>query len=374
MAPTKHSQPKSLTNSDTNHGHLTIYVGAYSVRGSEGITTYRFDLEKGELAPIATTPHDQNPSFLAIHPTRPFLFAVSEVAEHQGTAGGAVSSYAIDEETHALRLINVQPTMGAAPCHVNVAGSGKWLLTANYSGGSVTLFPIGEDGSLGKASDVQQHTGSGPNPNRQERPHVHSVFPDPEDQWIYVADLGIDQVKVYRIDESQGKLIEEADPFRVHPGAGPRHIAFHPRQPFVYILNELDSTVTATGRDLDTGALTEIHTVAMLPDDFSGTSTAADIHLHPSGNFLYASNRGHDSLACFAVDADSGELKEIGHVPTEGRTPRNFALDPTGSFLLTANQESDTIVVFRIDPSTGLPKPTGHQIDVASPVCIKFAR
>jgi 6-phosphogluconolactonase len=244
---------------------------------------------------------------------------------------------------------------------------------ANYAGGSVSVLPIGEDGRLGELTDLVQHHGSSANPQRQKSPHPHSANLDAANRYLFVPDLGLDKIMIYRIDSPRGKLKPNDEPWaRVKAGAGPRHFAFHPKGRYAYVINELDSTVTAFAFDETRGTLKEIQTVPTLPDSFTGNSTCADVHVSPSGKFLYGSNRGHDSIVIFAIDEDTGQLTYVEHEPTQGKTPRNFAIDPTGTFLLAANQNSDTVVTFRIDPVTGRLSPTGHVASVPSPVCLKL--
>jgi 6-phosphogluconolactonase len=263
--------------------------------------------------------------------------------------------------------------MGSAPCYVTATDSGKFVLVANYMGGNVAVLPVLKDGSLGEATAVEQFKGSGPNRERQEAPHAHCIVLDHANEHAYACDLGTDKVMVYRFDRRTGRLTPNAQPaVSLKPGAGPRHMTFHPNGRVAYVLNELDATVTAFTLDVRQGTLRELETVATLPADFKAPNTAADIHVAPGGKFLYCSNRGHDSLAAFRIDPGTGRLTLLGHTPTEGKTPRNFAIDPTGAFLLAANQNSDTVVTFRIDTQTGTLRPTGHKAEVPTPVCLKL--
>jgi 6-phosphogluconolactonase len=342
----------------------------------EGIYTLAFDPESGALEHIATTPDVPNPSFLALHPSGRFVYAANEMTEIDGHPGGAVSAFARDPETGALTFLNRQPSHGADPCHVSVDASGRVAFVANYTSGSVALLPIAEDGSLEPASVVHQHarrTGSGPNPKRQEGPHAHFITDDPANRFVLANDLGIDQTLVYRLDAASGALPANDPPFaRLPEGAGPRHLAFHPAAPYVYVINELGSSVTACRWDATAGTLDPFQTISTLPDGFTGQNSCADIHVAPSGRFLYGSNRGHDSIAAFAIDASDGSLTPLGQTPTGGEEPRNFAIDPSGRYLLAANQNSDTIVTFALDPETGTLTATGHVISVPSPVCVVF--
>jgi 6-phosphogluconolactonase len=318
---------------------------------------------------VATEP--VNPSFLALGPRRRFLYAVSEVTTFDGQPGGAVYAYAIDPQTGRLTLLNRQPSGGGAPCHLSVDKKGRFVLVANYVGGSVAVLPIHADGRLGAATHVARHAGSSVHPERQEAPHPHAIVLDPAQRYAFVPDLGLDRVMVYRLDRAGGTLTPAAEPaVPVQPGAGPRHLAFHPQALYAYLLNELDATMTVFACDAAGGRLTAIQTVATLPETYTGPCFAADVQVAPSGWFAYASLRGPDSIAVLAVDPDTGRLTRVGHASTRGRTPRHFALDPSGAFLLAANQDADTLVPFRLDPDTGLPTPTGHVADVPTPACV----
>ena len=352
---------------------LALYVGTYTSGASEGIYLYRLDLGDGSLKHAGTTAGVVNPSYLTLDARRRFLYAVNEVEDFGGAASGAVSAFAVDRRTGALRFLNQRASKGGAPCYVTVAADGKFVLVANYTGGNVAVLPVERGGRLGAAVDVEQHTGSGPDRERQEAAHAHFVTLDRENRFAYSCDLGTDRVMVYRFNRRTGSLSPNAPPsLSLKPGAGPRHLAFHPRGRFVYVLNELDSTVTALAHDPARGTLRELQTLSALPRGFAGANTGADIHVTPDGRFLYSSNRGHDSLARFAVNARTGALRPLGHTPTEGKTPRNFVIDPTGRFVLVANQKSDTVVTFRLDARTGALSPTGRTASVPSPVCLKL--
>ncbi len=352
---------------------MLVYVGTYTRTESKGIYVYRMDEATGELSYLSHATGIENPTFLAIHPNSRYLYAVSEVPEYAGRSSGAIMAYYIEEGTGGLTYINERPTGGPGPCHVAVDATGRFALVANYLGGSVCVLPIGDNGSLGKATDFVQHEGSSVDPRRQGEPHAHSVNIDDSNKYVFVADLGTDKVVTYLLDAEKGKLTPNDVSFtKLHDGAGPRHLAFHPNGKSAYLINELDSTITAFALDSDRGALDEIQTLPTLPEDFSGTSHCADIHVSPSGSFLYGSNRGHDSIAIYSIDGGSGKLTFLGHEPTGGRTPRNFAIDPTGAFLLAANQDSGSIVTFRIDGDTGLLSATGASAAVPMPVCLKF--
>ncbi len=351
-----------------------VFVGTYTFgpgrqHREEGIFAYRMDPATGGLTLLSKAGGPPNPSFLTIDPTGRYLVAVSE----WGQPGVGVSSYAIDRASGALTFINAQAVGGESPAYVTVHPSGKWVLTANYMGGSLTVLPLGEDGKLDKYTALVQHSGSGPNKERQEGPHAHSVMLAPGSDLVLAADLGIDKVMLYDFDTQKGLLNPHAVPaLETEPGSGPRHMAFSPDHRSFYVLNELASTLLAYLFDAAAQAFTEIQSVALLPADFKEFNKSADVHLTPDGKFLYATNRGHDSLAIFSVDPATGKLNLVGHQSTQGQTPRNFAIDSTGTFLLVANQDSGTIVSFRIDSNTGELSPTGQVTEIAVPMCIQF--
>lgn len=352
---------------------LFVYVGTYTNGKSEGIYLYRLDLADGSLEHVGTTASVVNPSYLTLDRARRYLYAVNEVEEFEGARSGAVSAFEIERKSGALRLINRRRSMGGAPCYVTVADSGRFVLVANYVGGNVAVLPVMKDGSLGEALDVKQDEGSGPNRARQESAHAHCVVLDRANRLAYSCDLGTDKVMSYRFDRRSGKLTANAQPsVSLKPGAGPRHLTFDSSGRVGYVLNELDSTVTAFAQDPVAGTLRELQTIAALPTGFDQPNTGADIHVAPGGRFLYSSNRGHDSIASFRIEPGTGRLVALGHTPTGGKTPRNFAIDPTGKFLLAANQNSDTVVTFRLDSQTGALSPTGHTAEVPTPVCLKL--
>lgn len=356
-----------------------MYVGTYTQTSSpsehrdQGIFAFRFDAETGALEPLGSAGGALNPSFLALHPNSRFLYAVGETTEYQGKEGGAVHAYARDPATGALTHLNEQPSKGTYPCHLSVEATGRYALVANYGSGSVLMLPIRDDGRLGETADFVQHQGSSVNPKRQEGPHAHSIMISPDNHFAFAPDLGLDKVLCYRLDLERGKLVAN-DPagVQVAPGAGPRHFDFHPNGRWAYLINEIGNTLSAYTYDAARGALTLLNTVPTLPSGFGGTSHTADVHVHPSGKFVYGSNRGHDSVAICAIDQGTGQVSVVGHESTQGKTPRNFAIDPTGAFLLAANQSTDNIAVFRIDAQSGRLTPTGHSVQAPAPVCLKL--
>jgi 6-phosphogluconolactonase len=357
----------------TKSGKYLLYVGTYTARGSKGIYDYHYDAATGEIGSQELAAETSNPSFVAVSPNHHFLYAVNEDHDYQGTSSGVVSAFSLDQKTGKLTLLNQLASRGADPCHISLDHTGKFVLVANYTGGNLTVFPILADGRLGEASDFIQHKGTGPNHERQEAAHAHWIDLSPDNRFALNADLGLDEVFVYHFDSAKGKLSPDDPPFaKLAAGAGPRHVAFHPDGKFVYVISELNSTVTTFSYDAQAGALHELQAVSTLPKDFTGENSTAEIVVHPNGKFLYASNRGHDSLAVFAIDPEKGTLTFVEHVPVKGKTPRNFEIDPTGTRLFVANQETDNIVVFDLDPKTGKLKATGQELKVAAPVCIRF--
>jgi 6-phosphogluconolactonase len=353
-------------------GPITVYIGTYTGGKSEGIYRLKLDRKTGELTKAGATSGVKNPSFLALHPSGRYLYAVCEVADFGKNAGG-IAAFEIDPKSGDLKLLNQQSSEGGGPCHLVVDKLGKNVLAANYGGGSVCVLPIGDDGRLGKATAFVQHKGSSVDRGRQEAPHAHSINLDAANRFAVAADLGLDKVLVYRFDAQKGTLAPNDPPAaNVKPGSGPRHFAFHPNGRSAYVINEMSCTVTAFDYDADKGVLTETQTITTLPRPVAAGDSTAEVQVHPSGKFLYGSNRGHNSIAVFAIDPDSGRLTTIGNQSTEGKTPRNFGIDPSGMFLLAENQDSDSIVVFRIDPQTGKLAPTGHKLEVPMPVCAKF--
>lgn len=361
-----------------------IYVGTYTedilfgtgevLEGKgEGIYVFRMDPTSGEIESHHTMEGIRNPSYLTLSPSNEFLYAVNELKKFRGEKTGTVSAYNVDPGEKEFNFLNKRPTRGTDPCHVSMDKTGKYVLAANYGTGSISVFPTKEDGSLGKASEFIQHEGSSINQERQEGPHAHSIFLDKENRYAYVPDLGLDELRVYKFKSEKGEFETCEDKnFEVEPGAGPRQIAFHPTESYVYLINELNSTLMAFSRDEKEGDLKQIQTVSTLPSDFTGESSTAEVIVSPSGEYVYGSNRGHDSIVIYEIDQDTGKLKYVDHESTRGRTPRHFAIDPTGRFLLAANQDSDNIVTFEIDRETGKLSHTGKVIDVPTPVCVRI--
>ncbi len=348
---------------------MTLYVGTYTDGTSKGIYRTALDRATGTATAPVLAGEAKNPSFLALHPSGRFLYAVSEVDEIVPEKGGGVLAFAVDAKTGDLTLLNQQPSKGGAPCHLVVDKTGKNVLVANYSGGNVALLRVGADGRLEPASVVRAHEGSGPNAQRQKKPHAHGIYLDAAERFAFSPDLGADRVFVYRFDAAKGTL-EPHGAAPVPPGSGPRHLAFHPSGRFAYAINELISTVTAFGYDAAKGELTPLETVSALPADFQGTSYPAEIEVSKDGRFVYGSNRGHDSLVVFKVDTASGKLTLAGHVPVGGSWPRHFTIEPSGRVLLASHQRGGTASFFELDPQTGMPSPLGKPIAVDKPACL----
>lgn len=350
-----------------------IYVGTYSVRGSKGIYVYQFDRLKGKLMPIQMVETPASPTFLAIHPSGKFLYSVNRGAIDEMKNSGSVSSFSIDQKTGKLTLLNQRPSYGADPCHISIDHSGKWAFVSNYTEGNFIVLPIFDDGLLGSSADSRKHMGSSVNPERQKKPYVHSAMVSPDNRFVLVADLGTDKIHSYKLNASNGRIDDAKQPFvAVKPGSGPRHMDFHPNGNYMYLAEELTSTVGVFSYDKASGALAvKADSIPSLPPDFKGKNTAADIHVHPNGKYLYMSNRGHHSISMYSIDK-SGMIKLIGQQDTKGKTPRNFMIDLKGEYILVGNQDTDLITIFKIDPKTGKLRFTGNQVNVPSPVCLKM--
>jgi 6-phosphogluconolactonase len=353
--------------------HWRVYFGTYTGPKSQGIYVSRFDAATGRLGAPELAAEVNNPSFLAVDPSQRFLYAVGELNNFGGQRAGAVSAFRLEPGTGKLTLLNQEASGGTGPCHVSVDQGGKCVLVANYGSGSIAALPVLADGRLGAAGARIQHQGSSVNPQRQTGPHAHFIVPDPANQFALVCDLGLDKVLVYRLDPGKAALEPNQPPSAtLKPGAGPRHLAFHPNRRWVYGINELNSTLTAFAWNATGGELKEFQTVSALPPDFKGENTCAEVQVHPSGKFLYGSNRGHDSLVVFSIEPDTGRLAYVEHQPCGGKGPRHFALDPSGRWLVVENQFSNNVVVFQVNAGTGRLKPTGQTLEMGAPVCAVF--
>ena len=357
--------------SDPAGSKYFVYVGTYTGPNSKGIYAYRFDATAGKLDSIGLVGEMVRPSFLALHPNGRFLYAVSELG-NDGRVNGSITAFAIDHKSGTLTALNTVSSGGGGACHLVVDKTGENLLVANYGSGSAACFRLTQTGRIGERTALMQHAGSGVDPQRQLGPHAHAVVLSLDNRFLLVPDLGLDKIFVYRFDAGHGTLSANDPPFAaVPPGSGPRHLAFHPSGRFAYVLNEMKSSVTAFAFGRETGALRDPRTVSNLPDDFSGVDNSAEIETDAVGRFLYASNRGHDSITIYAINPASGALTMVDRVPTQGKIPRNFEIDPTGRYLFAANQESDSIVVFSRDAETGRLKAL-TEVHVSAPVCIRF--
>jgi 6-phosphogluconolactonase len=357
-------------------GKYLFFVGTYTQDGStsKGIYAYRYDAANHEITDLGVAAETTNPSFVALSPNGKYLYAVNELQNYKGPNSGGVSAFSVDSATGKLTFLNEVPSRGADPCYITVDKTGKWVLVANYTGGSVAVFPVLADGKIGEAKTFVQHTGHGADPKRQEGPHAHSIDLSPDNRFAYVDDLGLDELRIYNFDAANGTLTPSDPPYvKLDPGSGPRHFAFAPSGKFAYVVSEMKGTVTAFSIDPRTGTPHTLQTLSTLPEGFKGDIEDAEVEIHPSGKFLYASNRGDgNSIAVFAIDSAKGTLTPVEYASTQGKTPRNFAIDPSGTVLFAENQQSNNIVVFRIDPQAGKLTPTGKVVDVPSPVDVKF--
>ena len=356
-----------------------VYVGTYTGAQSKGIYLFRLPLagrgaapDVSPAAPILVA-ESANPTFLAVDPTRRFLYAANEIASFEGQPTGAVSAFAIDPASGKLTLLNQRATAGGIPCHVLLDPSGRNLLVANYGGGSVIVFPVQADGQLGERTAFIQHAGKSVHPTRQTGPHAHGFTLDPASRFAFACDLGLDQVLAYRFDAEQGTLTPGNPPFAaVKPGAGPRHMVFRPDGRFAYVFNEMDSTIAIFRYDAARGYLDPLKTITTLPAGFAGQSSGAEIAMLPSGKYLYVSNRGYDTVVQFEIDAAEGTLRHVADLPSGGKTPRNFAIDPTGTLMAIGNQKSNNVLICDIDAASGRLNPSGVVVEVPSPACVVF--
>ena len=350
---------------------ILVFVGAYAGKPDEGISVYTLCDESGKLDPTSILCGQKNPSFVEVHPSGNYLYAVNEIGNYDGEKQGAVSSYSLDSQTGKLTLLNQQPTKGASPCHISISKDGKSALIANYTGGSVASYRIDCDGKLSPPVSFHQHEGSSVNPSRQKGPHGHAINLDPTNQYAFASDLGLDKILIYKFDTETSELKKHGHA-SLAPGAGPRHFAISSNGRFAYSLNELHSTITSFAFNSKKGTLSPFQTISTLPTGYKGGNSTAEIKIHPNGKFLYSSNRGHDSIAVFRIHEKLGTLTPIQEQKTGGNTPRNFNITPNGKFLLAANQRSNDITVLKLDPKTGLLSPTTHRVETPRPVCIRF--
>jgi 6-phosphogluconolactonase len=378
------SSPR-MAGGHASTGQYIAYVGTYTTKTqSKGIYAFRYDANSGKLTPLGVAAETPDPSWVAIHPSGKFLYAANEAGKNS-----MVSAFAVDARSGKLTLLNQLPALGEDPCYISFDKTGKYVLVANYTSGNVVVFPIGADGKLGAATaNVHDEGKLGPNKQRQEAPHAHWIESSARNDFFYVADLGLDRITAYKFDQTRGTmefgeaLYAETNSgiarrsgaalyAPLSPGTGPRHAAFSRNGDLMYVLGELDSTVTGFAKSKE-GMFNSIQRISTLPAGFSGRNDAAEIAIHPNGKFLYASNRGHDSIALFHIDPASGKLAVAGDSSVQGKEPRHFAIDPSGNYLLAEDQLSNKIVTFRIDQKTGALTPTGDTVEVPSPVCLTF--
>lgn len=356
-------------------GKFRTYIGTYSRGDSKGIYSFVLDTGAGTLTPEGLVAETENPSFLAIHPTGKYLYAVNEIDKYQGQASGSVTAFKINASSGKLERLNEVAAGGTTTCHVNISRNGKFAVIANYGSGSCAAFALGPDGKLGERTAFHQHAGTSSDPGRQKGPHAHSVNFDTQNKHVIVADLGLDQVKVYNFNAATGAMTPNEPAFtKVKAGSGPRHFSFHPSGKYAYVINEMACTVTAFNWNAAKGTLTEIDTITTLPGPVEKGFSTAEVVAHPNGKFVYGSNRGHNTIAVFQVDAATGKLKTVEHKSTQGAVPRNFSIDPTGQFLIAANQNTDTIVPFRINQTSGALEQVGAPVKAPVPVCVRYLK
>jgi 6-phosphogluconolactonase len=356
---------KTATN-----GQYLAFVGTYTTKTtSKGIYAFRYDAKAGRLTPIGVAAETQDPSFVVAHPSGKYLYAVNEAGK-----SSMVSAFALDAHSGKLTLLNQLPSLGEDPCYISLDKLGKYVLVANYTSGNVVVFPILAGGRLGEHTALVQDAGTlGPNKERQEGPHAHWIETTADNRFVLSVDLGIDEILIYKFDATKGTLSPNDPAFvKLAGGTGPRHLTFAPSKKNVYTVDELNSTVTVFSFTADKAALTALQTISTVPDGTTGRNDTAEIAVHPSGKFLYASNRGHDTIALFKIDASSGKLTAAGEFSIEGKEPRDFVIDPSGRFLFSADQLSDKVVIFKINLATGELTLTGQSVEVPSPVDIAF--
>lgn len=364
---------EAVKNSVTDSSSAMVYVGTYANADAESIYGYKLNVKTGELKQVLAVKAGPNPSFLTLDKDRQYLYAVNETGDFEGKESGAVSAFAVDQQSGNLTLLNRVASMGGSPCHISIDHTGKTVLVANYMGGNVSAYQIAESGQLTQATDVEQHKGSGPNKDRQKAPHAHYVAPDPENGFVLAVDLGTDEVMSYKLNAGSGTL----DPntpgvaFTTKPGAGPRHLTFHSNGQYAYLINELNSTIDVLRYDSRKGTFDGVQTIATIPANFKENNQCAEVKASADGKFLYGSNRGHNSIVVYSIEPGTGKLSLVEHVSTGGNWPRDFSLDLTGDIMLVANERSNNIVSFRRDSATGKLTPTGHQIEVSKPVCVQ---
>jgi 6-phosphogluconolactonase len=364
----------SLLSGQTSASGYLLFAGTYTKGTSKGIYAYRFQGKSGELLPLGLVAETEDPTFLALSANHSFLYAANEISNYKDTHSGLISGFAIDHLTGKLKPVNTAASAGSGPCQISVDHTGLALFAANYGSGSSASFQLSGNGNIGAAVSQFQYSGHGPNKDRQRAAHTHCTTVSPDNKWVLVNDLGLDRIMVYRLDPNTAKLTANDPPYwSAKPGVGPRHLAFHPKAGWAYSVNEMASSIDALTWNTETGTLTAMQTVSTLPHDFHGENTAAEIAVDATGHFVYASNRGHDSIAQFSIDQKTGKLAPASFTPSGGQEPRFFTLDPTGLWLLAANQKTGNIVVFKRDPASGRLIPAGKTQELDSVVTLVFA-
>ncbi|WP_299703338.1 lactonase family protein [uncultured Pontibacter sp.] len=366
----------ATVQSTENSTTAMVYVGTYAEHNQEGIWLFRLNTETGELQQVLGLKAGENPSYLALDKERRFLYAVNETNDYQGKKNGAVTAFAINQKTGDLKLLNKVPSQGMAPCHISLDEPNKTIMVANYTSGNIVAFPVMENGTVGEQPIVHPpNIGSGPNKERQESAHAHWIGPSPDGKFAFAVDLGTDEVLRYKLNSERSAVTIEtyskAVAFAAKPGAGPRHMVFHPSGRFAYVINELNSTMTSLAYDGEKGEFNELQTISTLPADYKGENYCAAVKVSADGKFLYGSNRGHNSIVVYAIDGESGKLTLVQHQDTSGDWPRDFTLDLTGNVMLVANERSNSIVSFKVDKASGRLMPTGQEVKVSKPVCLQ---
>ena len=347
---------------------MLVFVGSYAEASDNGVYVYEFDEHLGELKQLDQAAGLKNPTFLHVDDSHHLLYAIAERIDDNGAKVSDVVTYLVDPVEGKLTVSGREYALNGPACHIQRSRDDRYLTLTSYHNGTISLVKLTGEGQVDRLLDIQQHEGKSVHPN-QDRPHPHSSFFSPDGRYLFVCDLGIDRIRSYEIDRSAGKLIPHSETV-LHPGAGPRHMTFHPNGRLAYVINELDSTVTAYTYDADKGTLAEVETVSTLPEHVTCDNSCAEIAISANGKFLYGSNRGHDSIVVYAVDGDTGKLTVVDHVPVEGAHPRHFSILPGGQYLIAANRDTNNLVVFKIDQATGKLDFTGHTVEVSKPVCV----
>ncbi|RJX37696.1 lactonase family protein [Paenibacillus pinisoli] len=348
---------------------LLVFTGSYAEASDQGLRVFRLDESSGQLTETGSYAGLKNPTFIHVDAERKLLYSISEGVNADGQKAGEAASFRIDVQEGTLRRISQRLTVAGTTCHIQRDQGNRFLTVTSYHGGMTGLLRIEGDGSIGELADVRQHEGSSVDAERQDRPHPHSSFYSPDGRFLLVQDLGLDVIAVYRLDAEEGKLVAH-DTVKLHGGAGPRHLTFHPSGKFAFVINELDSSITSLAYDASEGKLEVLGTVSTLPADYTGENGTAEIAISGDGRYLYGSNRGHDSIVVFGVNPENGSLSLIQHISSGGGHPRHFSLTPNGQYLLAANRDANNIVTFRVDAEKGTLQATGYEAEATKPVCV----